>query len=214
MELAHCFANAGYDVECPCLSGHGTRWQDMIGIQAEDWIRDVQDSVLLLKDRCHSVFLVGFSMGGTLALRLAQLDPSIRGIAVINHALILGHPLARFAFLLQHIVDSSKSVASDIKDSSVVEPAYDRTPIVGVIQLQRLSRMVQSHFREVKQPLLIFKSRKDHILPRRNATLTLRNVGSRDKELVWLENSYHVATMDFDKDLIAARCLDFIQKHL
>lgn len=50
------------------------------------------------------------------------------------------------------------------------------------------------------------------MLPVRNAILTLAAVASVDKELILLEDSYHVAPMDYDKDRIAAICLAFIQR--
>lgn len=212
MHLARRLAEAGYDVECPCLSGHGTRWRDLIGVTAEDWLEDLEEARLKLAARCERVFVVGLSMGGTLALRLAQLQPSIRGVVVINHALVFGNPLVPFASLLKHLVPSTPAIASDIKDPAETEPAYDRTPTAGVAELYRLAGTVRKGLPGLLQPLLIFKSREDHVLPVRNATMTLREAGSPDKELVWLEDSYHVATMDFDKDLIVDRCLAFLRR--
>jgi len=212
MPLARRLAEAGYQVECPCLSGHGTRWQDITRLRAEDWLEDLDRSLRALESRCQKVFVVGLSMGGTLALRLAQLNPSIRGVVVINHALWFSHPLVPFAPLLKHLIPSTPAIASDLKDPSVREPAYDRTPTAGVAQLYRLSRTVRGELSELKTPLLIFKSREDHVLPLCNATRTLARAGSEDKALVWLENSYHVATMDFDQELIASGCLAFIRR--
>lgn len=212
MPLAHRLAEAGYHVECPCLSGHGTRWEDIIGLRAEDWLADLEQARRSLEARCQKVFMVGLSMGGTLALRLAQLNPSIQGVVVINHALWFGHPLVPFAPLLKHLIPSTPAIASDIKDPTVREPAYDRTPTAGVAELYRLARTVRRELPGLKQPLLIFKSREDHVLLPRNATRTLERAGSQDKALVWLENSYHVATLDFDQDLIASGVLAFIHR--
>jgi len=212
MHLARTLAEAGYNVECPRLTGHCTRWQDIVGLKAEDWIRDLQEALTRLKARSKVIVVVGLSMGGTLALRLAQLDPAIKGVAVINHALLFDNPLVPLASFLKFLVPSTPAIASDVKDPSVVEPAYARTPTAGVAQVYRLSRMVRADLPKLQQPLLIFKSREDHLLPCRNAPVTLQEAGSTDKEIVWLDNSYHVATMDLDKELIAARCLEFIQR--
>jgi carboxylesterase len=212
IHLARRLAAAGLDVECPLLSGHGTRWQDIVPLTAEDWLADLQAALDRLKGDCSAVFAMGLSMGGTLALRLAQLDPELRGVAVVNHALVFGNPLVPLAGLLRHLLPSTPAIASDLKDPSVREPAYARTPTAGVAQLHRLARTVRRGLPAMTQPLLIFKSREDHLLPVRNATLTLAEAGGADKELVWLEQSYHVATMDFDKDLIADRCLAFVRR--
>lgn len=212
IHLARRLAEAGFNVECPCLAGHGTRWRDIIGVTAEDWLQDLEDARLRLESRCREVFVIGLSMGGTLALRLAQTTPTIKGVVVINHALFFNNPLAPFASFLKYLVPSIPAIASDIKDPAEKEPAYDRTPTAGGAELYRLAQTVRKDLPRLQQPLLIFKSREDHVLPVRNATVTLQEAGSSDKEVVWLDNSYHVATMDFDKEIIAERCLGFIQR--
>jgi carboxylesterase len=51
-------------------------------------------------------------------------------------------------------------------------------------------------------------------VPRISATYTMEELGSKDKELIWLENSYHVAPMDYDKELIAKKSIEFIEDHI
>ena len=212
LHLAESLAAAGFNVECPHLTGHSPRWQDLANATMEDWLRDLQEAMARLKARSRIVFVAGLSMGGTLALRLAQTDPSIRGVAVVNHALVFGNPLVPLAFLLKHLVPSTPAIASDILAPGVTEPSCDRTPTAGVAQLHRLARLVRSGLPAMRQPLLIFKSRQDHVLPLRNATLTHWEAGSADKEIIWLDHSFHVATMDHDKELIAETCRSFFTR--
>ena len=63
-------------------------------------------------------------------------------------------------------------------------------------------------------PALIFQSREDFVVPPENGPFILDHIGSADKQLVWLDNSYHVATLDNDKELIAEQTLQFIRSHL
>ncbi|HJW72072.1 MAG TPA: alpha/beta fold hydrolase [Geothrix sp.] len=212
MPLAKAMAAAGHHVECPCLRGHGTKWEDVIDVTMEDWLEDLEQALQRLRERCRTVFVMGLSMGGSLVLRLAEQDPAIRGVVVINHALVFGDPRVRFAGLLKSLLKSTLGIASDIKDPEAREPAYDRTPTAGVAQLWRLAKVVRTDLPRLRQPLLVFKSREDHVLPVANAELTMREAGSDDKRLIWLDNSYHVATLDYDKDLIAAECLAFVQR--
>jgi carboxylesterase len=209
LHLAQSLAAAGCNVECPLLTGHGPDWRGLVPATLEDWVRDLEAALARLKARSRVVCVTGLSMGGTLALRLAQTDPAIRGVAVINHALVFGNPLVPFASLLKGILPSTPGIASDILDPGTREPSCDRTPTAGVAQLYRLTRMVRADLPRLTQPLLILKSRQDHVLSARNATLLLKKAGSSRKELVWLDHSYHVATMDYDKDLIAEKCLAF-----
>jgi carboxylesterase len=209
LPLARHLAEAGCNVECPLLTGHGPDWRPLKTATAEDWLRDLGEALERLKARSRIVFVTGLSMGGTLVLRLAETDPAIRGVALINHALVFENPLVPLAFLLKHVVPSTPSIASDILDPSVTEPSSGRTPTAGVAQLHRLTRLVRADLPRLQQPLLILKSRQDHVLSARNAHITLKEAGSARKELVWLDRSYHVATLDHDKDLIAERCLAF-----
>lgn len=212
LPLAARLAEAGYHVECPCLRGHGTRWEDLIDVSMEDWLEDLQQALRRLRERCEAVFVMGLSMGGTLVLRLAEEDPSLAGVVLINHALVFGNPLVRWAGLLKGLVKSTPGVASDIKDPAAKEPAYARTPTAGVAQLWRLAQLTRQGLPKLRAPLLILKSREDHVLPAANAELTLREAGSEDKRLCWLDNSYHVATLDYDQDLIAEECLAFVRR--
>lgn len=213
LPLARGLAAAGCNVECPRLTGHGPDWRDLATATGEDWLADLRAALARLKARSRAVAVAGLSMGGTLALRLAQTDPEIRAVAVVNHALVFGNPLVPFARYLAWMLPSTPSIASDLMDTSVTEPCCARTPTAGVAQLHRLARSVRADLPRLRQPLLIFKSRQDHVLPLRNATLTFDRAGSAHKELVWLEHSYHVATMDFDQGLILERCLAFFQEH-
>lgn len=210
--LAQRLHAAGFHVECPLLPGHGTRWQDLRGVTAEDWLAELARAADRLQARTDLVFAAGLSLGGTLVLRLAQTRPDLAGVVAINHALRFGNPLVPLAKYLKHLLPSTPAIAGDIKDPAAFERAYDRTPTAGVAQLHRLSQLVQGEWNQLTQPLLVFKSREDHVLPVGNATLTMEKAASRDKELVWLENSYHVATVDYDKDVIAERTIAFIHR--
>ena len=62
-------------------------------------------------------------------------------------------------------------------------------------------------------PTLVFQFRDDHVVNPDNAPYIVEHVGTADKRLVWLDNSYHVATLDNDKELIGRETLRFIQEH-
>jgi carboxylesterase len=211
--IANRLGEAGFNVEVPRLSGHSSRWQDLNNTKYEDWINDLKSALAALRKRADKIFVMGLSMGGTLALRLAQLNPDIIGVIVINHAIFLGNPAVFLVPLLRFIIKSTPAIAGDIKDPSAKELAYDRSPTEGVYQMTRLIKKVKKDFGLIKMPSLIFKSRDDHILPVKNATYTYSKIPSNDKELIWLDNSYHVATMDFDKDLIIEKTIYFINRH-
>ncbi|MDD5067879.1 MAG: alpha/beta fold hydrolase [bacterium] len=210
--LGKYLADKGCHVEIPRLTGHGTRWQDLNKVSFRDWIRDVEDGLALLKKRASKIFVAGLSMGGALTLYLAEKHPELKGIILVNHMLLLHNPALYITPVLRYIIQSVDGISNDIKDTNQQEICYDRTPMGGLHELTKLLWTVQKDLRKVIQPCLIFKSRNDHVLPVKNALYTYQKLLSQEKELVWLENSYHVATMDNDKELIFKKTLEFINR--
>jgi len=212
--LAEQFADAGFNVELPGLTGHGTKWQDMNLIKYTDWIDDLEKALAKLKQRCSKIFLCGLSLGGGLALFIAGKYPDVRGVILINHAAKFTNPKFWFVPIMRKFIKSVPAVASDIKDPNSIEIAYDRTPTNGVYEMLQMLKKIRKMLPNIQLPVLIFKSREDHVVPKISATYTMHNLGSKDKELIWLENSYHVAPLDYDKELIAKKSIEFIEKHI
>ncbi len=208
--LGKCLAEKGYNVEGPRLSGHGTKWQDLNKVKYTDWIRDVEDAMEKLKKRSKRVYVAGLSMGGTLALYIAEHHPEVSGVILVNHAILLHDPRLPLLGILKYFIKSTPAIGSDIKDPTQKEIAYDRTPTAGAHEMVKLLSIVRKDLSKVTAPTLIFKSREDHVVPIDNAEYTLERIYSKRKELIWLENSYHVATMDFDKNLICDKTAEFI----
>ena len=208
--LACQFSEAGFHVELPSLPGHGTTWQNLNKTSYKEWIEELQKSLQILQSRTSKIYVCGLSLGGALVLHLAQLQPEISGIILINHACKFTHPKFWFAPIIRFLIPSVPAVASDIKNPEEKEIAYLRTPTNAVHQMLCLMKIVRKNLPQTKQPVLIFKSKEDHVIPRISAIYTLKKIGSSQKELIWLENSYHVATMDYDKEFIAEKSIKFI----
>jgi carboxylesterase len=65
---------------------------------------------------------------------------------------------------------------------------------------------------EVSIPTLIFHSTEDHVLPVSNTEIILKGISSKDQERVELNNSYHVATLDHDMEIIFEKSLTFVKE--
>ena len=62
------------------------------------------------------------------------------------------------------------------------------------------------------QPLLVFKSERDKVVDPLSLKLIEERVRSRDFSVVRLERSYHVATLDYDAELIFTSSSAFFQR--
>ena len=202
----------GLTVLGPRLAGHGTSVEDMAESSAEDWIRSLEAGLQKLRERCSQIFITGLSMGGTLTLYMAAMHPDvIRGAVPINGALFVNNPdLAGLAFM-SGAPATVPGVGGDIKKPGVTELAYEDVAVPAIRQIYALMSVTRELLPLVTCPTLVIQSREDHIVVPENAPFIIENVGSGDKRLLWLENSYHVATLDHDKELIAREILKFIQ---
>lgn len=212
LPLAQEFAHNGYNVELPALSGHGTRWDDMNKVKYTDWINDVETAYQKLKKRVKKIFVCGLSLGGALTLYLAEKHNEINGIILINNALIFTNPKFLFVPYIMHIIPYVKSIGGDLKDPAAKEIAYEKTSLKAVNEMLKFLKVVKENIKKVTSPTLIFKSREDHVVPIKSAIFTVNNISSKKKEFIYLRNSYHVAPLDYDKDIIIEKSLEFIKK--
>ena len=90
-ELAERLAAAGYTVALPLLAGHGRTPEAMEASRWTEWTGDVEQAYQWLRARTDRVFVCGLSMGGTLALWVAERHPDLAGLITINT--IIRHPL-------------------------------------------------------------------------------------------------------------------------
>ena len=103
------------------------------------------------------------------------------------------------------------SVGNDIKRPGITEFGYDATPIVGVYEALKMLRDTRKNLGSITVPVQLFHSVEDHTLPVSNTEIILDEIGSKNKTLIELVNSYHVATLDYDQELIFQNSLTFIE---
>lgn len=205
-------AEAGHTVTLPLLPGHGRTWKHMRLTRWEDWYAELDKAFESLRERCGTVFVMGLSMGGTLALRIAeQHGTAVAGVVVVNPSLSSEDRRLTFVPVLRHLVASVPGIGSDIK-SGGTEVAYDRVPLDALHSLRQLWAVTVADLPKVTQPVLLYRSSTDHVVPASSSTLLLSRVSSTDVEEHVLTDSFHVATLDNDAPTIFSGSLDFIRR--
>jgi len=211
--LAKAFAAAGFAVELPRLPGHGTAIEDMLETDWSDWSTAAERAYEELAGRCDKVVVGGLSMGGTLTLWLAERHPEIAGIVLVNPA--AEPPAESFREMLQGILDSGNptmpAVGNDIALPDVTELAYESTPVAPLLAMLRAVSEIAAGLAKIECPVLLMNSPQDHVVPPSSSDLVAERV-SGPLERVTLERSYHVATLDYDKDDIERRAVEFATK--
>lgn len=204
----------GYSVELPTLPGHATSWQDLNRTTWHQWYAAAQISLLKLAKESNQVFVGGLSMGGALALRLAQHQPTVSGLMLVNPALQAKNKLLKLAPVLGKVIPSVPAVGNDISIPNVSEHSYDRTPVVAAASMLELWTDVKKGLPLVTAPTQVFTSLNDHIVPVSSSELILNSISTSPyhREQILLEKSFHVATLDHEAAVIFDRSVEFIQQ--
>jgi carboxylesterase len=208
--VAEALAAAGFAVELPILPGHGTTVEDMLTTDFTDWSATVEESYLELANRVARVVVVGLSMGGTLAAWVTVRNPGIAGLVAING--MFEPPAPSFLELLRTSLDQGvdrfAAIGSDIALPGVGEGAYEASPIAPMISMMEAVTELHDRLADIRCPVLILTSPQDHVVPPSSSDVLAARVGGPVERVV-LERSYHVATLDFDRDLVEKRTVEF-----
>ena len=207
------FLNArGYSVRVPLLPGHATKPADLNEVEWPEWPAKVKAEISELQKHCSQVFVAGLSMGGGTTLHVAaELGDRLSGIILVNPMIHVRGISPTLAFAVSRLVKFGRSVGNDIKRKGVTEYSYDKMPYRGIHQLLTMLQLTRAALPSVKVPMQLFHSVDDHTLPVSNTEIIMREVGSTNKSRIELLNSFHVATLDHDSELIFANSLTFIE---
>jgi carboxylesterase len=203
----------GYGVQVPRLPGHGTTWRELNKLTWDDWygeIARVFDQLCLDHD---AVVVGGLSMGGALALRVAADHPDrVAGVVLVNAAVATKRRDVKLLPVLKHVVPSFPGIGNDIKKPGGDEHCYDRTPLKAIHTLMRAWVPLIEDLPRVTAPLLYFRSAEDHVVDGASQPIITSGVSSTEIIERPLPESYHVATLDNDAELIFEESAEFVAK--
>jgi carboxylesterase len=211
--VADALVQEGFSVELPRLPGHGTDVEEMKQTTFADYAATVEAAYAELEARTERVVVVGLSMGGTLNVWLTARHPEIAGSVFINAAVAPLDPalLSMIDDMLAAGETEAPGVGSDIADPDASEDAYAGSPLVPLRSLAVALGELQTELPKISCPVLIMTSPNDHVVEPSSSDHLAATV-SGPVERVTLERSYHVATLDYDKQLVIDRTIDFVRK--
>lgn len=203
----------GFTVELLRLPGHGTSPKDMSATRYADWLAAVEAAVDDLSERCEQVALVGLSMGGTLSLDVGSRRDVAAVVTINAQVLEVDGLIARLAPILQHLIPMVPAklagIAPDDIKAGGTEQAYTTIPAKAGNSLTRALRRVRAQLDGLTAPVLVCWSAEDHTVPPANSRALVELLPGDVRELE-LPNSYHVATLDLDQDLLFDTISEFL----
>ncbi len=226
--LANGMARSGYTVHCPQLAGHGGSIDDIKSSTWQEWYESAEVALEELHQHCDEIIVGGLSTGALLALMLAARHPDkVKGTALYAPVLWLnGWTIpwyARFFRLCVHKSIANRIPFTDmyphgVKDDRIREfiikalasgesaPYY---PGGAVLEHRYLVRAVRNLIPSIKQPTLIIHPREDDFADLNNAWYLQRKL-SGSVEMTVLEDSYHIITVDRQRDVVLERTQAFV----
>ncbi len=201
--LGEALAARGFPVRAVRLAGHGTEVADLAGTRWTDWFASVTEGADRLRREVPALAVAGMSLGALLALHLAATRPAeVSALVLCGTPLELGGAGVRWLPLLARIPCIARRWATipkpggpDIADPAVraASRSYRAMPLGAVLE-----------------PALLLQGRHDHSVPLANLERVRRSLGSRLIESRVLERSWHVVTLDYDRDEVARLAADFL----
>jgi len=229
--VANGLVRSGYTVLCPKLAGHGGSEAELSASSWQDWLASAEQGLEELSAACDTVIVGGLSTGAVLSLMLAARHPDkVHAVALYSPTLWLSGRQIPWYLPLFRVLDSKwfanlfrfpVPIHAGIKDKRIrafitAALAADggtlpSTPGGAVIERRRLAKEVTRHLGAISQPVLILHAREDDYAGLDNAAFLQRELAG-PVDLVVLEDSYHMVTVDRQRHVVLDRTVSFIAR--
>jgi carboxylesterase len=235
--LVRKLAAQGFSVSCPQLAGHCSNLADLKRTRWTDWYKSLELAMESLSEECDTIFVSGLSMGALLALKLAANHPDrVQAVATLSATFFYDGwniPTLRQRYLLPLAIYTPlryfwsyhepppygikddrirNMIAAVYQNSNLSLPekyGYSEFPGVTIRETFRLIKNVKRELASLVAPLLIVHATEDDMASVKNATFLASEVSSTDVDTFYVDDTYHVLTLDKRKDDVAARVAEF-----
>lgn len=210
LSLGKVLYNNGFSVSGPRLPGHATDdWHDMAQTDWTDWYETVEGEYERLASHCQKVILVGFSIGGALCLHFALQRPKdVSALIVMATPLRIMNPIRHLAARLVVSLFPSKAYRPKTS-SSIHDPEARATHLTSrhlayaaVLSACDLVANLKRNLHRVVTPSLLTYSALDPVASPADGKYLYSHIGSVQRRLLWLSQSSHVVTRDYDKAVV------------
>jgi carboxylesterase len=210
--VADKLAEAGYTVYAPLLSGHGTTLRDMDAQTGAVWMNDALKAYDRLLDAgCTRIFLLGLSMGGILCALTAQ-QRHCDGLVLMSTPFRMRRYLRnamRLSPALKYLI-TERGGARHAPDPYA--QGYPGVPLRKLRDLDELTLRARGGLYKLICPILILQSELDNRVDMKSVPIAQYGVRSTDVTTILLHHSPHGCSYGPERDLVAAYCLEFVQR--
>jgi carboxylesterase len=229
---------AGYSVVIPLIPGYGyaSGQGDFRTTDFERWYEEVSKQFDALKKTHDSVSVAGLCIGAVLALRLAiERGDQVAALSLLSTTLFYdGWSLPKYTFLLplayytpaRYLYSYRERSPFGLKNTNLrtwIEremkvknssaAGASHLSAEGIFQAHRLIKVVKRDLAKVQSPTLIIHAEEDDVASTRSANFVEARISSKVKKKIILQDSYHIITLDNEKERVAADVIDFFQQN-
>lgn len=198
------------------------------------WIDCVDDLCVDLQKSYESISIVGLSMGATLALSVASRNQTIKSLCLLSPVLMFDgwsvpwyYPFLSLIYKIGirnwHYKESEpfgvknkelrRHIRKAVEANSVSELGAAHLPARHLYQSLQLIKDAKKSLKAVKADTLIIHAIDDETASPKNPDLILNNISSESRRMIWLGNSFHMITVDNEREIVANEVIKFIRQN-
>lgn len=233
--LGKSIALNGHSVYGVQLAGHCGTEDDLIATNHIDWQKTVEDLIDNIKSTHEHIVLGGLSMGALLALKIAAERQDIKGVLCYSTTLFYdGWTISKNRWMLSlglalglgHWWRFKEVHPFGLKDDRIRERilaaarAHESklaselaTPGKSIRDLNRLIKITKSKLGDVRCPSLIMHAREDDVTSLKNADFLAARLRGHVVKII-LDDSYHIITLDRERDKVGTHTNIFLQNYI
>jgi len=182
-------------------------------IGGEFVVEAAEQALAKLKRQVKKVFIGGVSLGGNIAFMVAK-NSRVDGIISMGTPIrFRNEEIGRILYVILRFFKDFYKKHYRTADIPIVKNKvhYHKIPIKKVNDVLILIRKSKRALEKIIAPTLVMQSSSDHQLDNNNAEFIYRKLGSKNKKLVYIPDSYHVFICDKHRHLAFKEILDFVK---
>lgn len=196
-----------YDVYSFTLPGHDGIKTNM---KEDKWIEKTEEMMnFLIKNKYKTIYVIGHSMGGVLAARLASKYKEVKKLVLLAAAF-------RYLEFKEDEVDVVKSItklpglAKEYKDEFVSR--MQKMPLPSIKEFMNTVRHNETSLKNIYIKTLIIQGTSDNLVPQETADFIYDLIPSQEKEVLMCEGVNHDIFRSNKKEQITKEIIEFLKK--
>ena len=196
-----------YDVYTFTLPGHDGIKTDM---KEEKWITASEKMIkYLIKNKYRTIYVIGHSMGGVLATRLASKYKEVKKLVLLAAAF-------RYLEFKENEVDVVKSLtkvptlAKEYKDEFISR--LQKMPLPSIKEFMNTIRHNEDTLKKINIKTLIIQGTSDNLVPKETVDFIYDMIPTKEKEVIMCEGVNHDIFKSNKKEQITNEIIEFLKK--